>query len=153
MWPPPTPEEDVKCTQWSWAGGRQRRLGQQIVELGSRAAFTKRSSTADGARRAQGLPELSPADCNRTGCVFRHFFYFQRYCTGKKSYFSVSPAPSQLPLVLAAEPCWVAGERWDPCQGILCLCCQHEAAVLTDTPRQPKGVAPLFSGLYDICVG
>lgn len=81
------------------------------------------------------------------------FFIFRDIVQGKKSYFSVSPAPSQLPLVLAAEPCWVAGERRDPCQGILCLCCQHEAAVLTDTPRQPKGVAPLFSGLYDICVG
>lgn len=35
------------------------------------------------------------------------FFIFRDIVQGKKSYFSVSPAPSQLPLVLAAEPCWV----------------------------------------------
>lgn len=74
-------------------GGRQRGLGQQILELRSRAAFTKRSSTADEVRTAQALPELSPADCNRTGCVFRYVFYFQRYCTEKKKVTFLSHQP------------------------------------------------------------
>lgn len=92
------------CCVWSWAGGRQQDLRQLISEGKFRAAFTKPSGKAEGARTVQGLLEVS-----HVTAIVQAMFSVRDIARKKKSDFSVSLAPKQLSLVLARRP---AGE---PC--------------------------------------